>query len=152
MPKVNFYLLSTDKANDKMAFVCRLVETIYKRSHLIHIHLNDQSQANELNDLLWTDKRESFIPHRLLNENSTVQCPITIGFGEETPSHHDTFINLGTSAPNAIANYSRVVEVISQEPNDLMHSRARYKHYQSEGYEIIIHDLKSSANKESLNG
>jgi DNA polymerase-3 subunit chi len=144
MAKISFYLLAADSAEERLRFVCRLTETIYKRGHQLYIHAQDAEQAKAIDALLWTDKADSFIAHRMLADNKP--CPILIGHGEQCPSQTDTVLTLAHPAPAFYQRFQRVVEVISQQPEVLANSRHRYRHYQSQGDEIIIHDLKQQEN------
>lgn len=149
MSQVNFYLIAADNARARLAFVCRLIEKIYRKSHQIHIHTDHAVQARLLDQLLWTERADSFIPHQLASEANPDCVPVIIGCDSDQPKIRDTLINLAGSVPAFTKDFNKVAEVISQEPEVLQLSRQRYRDYQAQGHDIIIHDLK---NQEKTHG
>ena len=69
--RIDFYLLqdvadNEEKASQsKYALACRLIEKAYLRGHKVFVFCNNRQEAETLDELLWTFKEDSFIPHNL---------------------------------------------------------------------------------------
>ncbi|MED5461998.1 MAG: DNA polymerase III subunit chi, partial [Pseudomonadota bacterium] len=66
MARVDFYILQTSGELARQQFACRLAEKAYKLDNRIHIHVSEPEAAARLDDLLWTFRGGSFVPHELL--------------------------------------------------------------------------------------
>jgi DNA polymerase III subunit chi len=56
-------------------------------------------------------------------------------------AHHEILVHLGEGEAPLFATFSRLIEVVSQDPNDRDLARARVKHYRERGYPINMHDM-----------
>ena len=65
MTKVDFYVLGTSGDRARQHFACRLAEKAYRLDNTIHIRTIDQRAAEQLDELLWTFRDGSFVPHEL---------------------------------------------------------------------------------------
>ena len=63
--RVDFYLLPSYQNDARWLIACRLLEKAYAKGHKVYVLCNNQQDAELLEDLLWTLKEESFIPHTL---------------------------------------------------------------------------------------
>ena len=83
--RVSFYVLTGTEPGSRLGYACRLVEKVYKLQHRIHAHAADGSMAKNLDDLLWTFRQGSFVPHELLAPGgSPPLAPVTIGAADAT--------------------------------------------------------------------
>jgi DNA polymerase-3 subunit chi len=144
MPKIDFYIIPTSSDKDRLEFACRLIEKIYKQQRRIYIHTENQVSAHQLDELLWTYREDSFLPHHLYGEGPEPVPPIQIGYGVEPKQHRDVLINLSNSIPVFYKSFSRVLELISQDPAITSAGRERYKQYRAENSEITTHKLETS--------
>jgi len=146
MPKIDFYILSTDNEQNHLFFVCRLIEKAYKNQHRIYIHVKDHATAYELDELLWTYREECFLPHHLYGEGPNPAPPIQIGCDIIKPDkHHDILINLHTAIPAFFTQFARVFEVINNNPEYQTAARERYRQYRAQGYDIRTHKLQATS-------
>jgi DNA polymerase-3 subunit chi len=139
MTEVDFYLLQKQQASDRTDFACRLADKAFRRGHQIYLHTQDRAAADSLNQLLWSFRPGSFLPHGLLGEDNSDS--IAIGWGEDPGAQHDLMINLDLSVPAFIGRFKRVVEVVVQEPAIRDPLRESWKHYKHYGYPITQHNL-----------
>lgn len=143
MPKIDFYILATDSEADRLGFVCRLIEKAYKNQHRIYIHAESVALAHQLDELLWTYRDDSFLPHNLLGEGPDPAPPIQIGFEQKPVNHRDILINLQPSIPEFVTQFSRVCEIIRNDAECQAIARDNYREYRTRGYEINTHKLQS---------
>ena len=107
----------------------------------MYIHMPDQTLAERLDDLMWTFRQNSFVPHALLPVGPEDRSPILIGWREPPQSATQVLINLTDQVPEFFQNFDRVLEVVDQEPEVLQHSRTRFKHYREQGLKPGAHKL-----------
>lgn len=144
MSKIDFYLIPTTSEIDRLTFACRLIEKIYKQQRRIYIHTESQTAAHHLDELLWTYRNDSFLPHHLVGEGPDPVPPIQIGYTTLLPKQQDILMNLCPGAPEFYKQFSRVVELITEDPDITALGRERYKLYRSQGCNISTHKLTTS--------
>jgi DNA polymerase-3 subunit chi len=143
MPKIDFYILSDTAPEARFQLVCRLVEKAYKNNHRIYIHTDTESDAHALDELLWTYREDSFLPHNLYGEGPDPAPPIQIGFGVTPEKHRDILINLSSSAPDFHVQFARILECVPGDADQQELARERYKQYKTFGHPITTHKLET---------
>ncbi len=139
--KIDFYILPGDDDAQRYRTACRLVEKAYMIGHRIHIHSDTVELAKQLDELLWTFRDRSFIPHELVSEHAA-QTAVTIGYGW-VPQQCDVLVNLATDVPEFFSRFARIAEIIDQEKNRRESGRKRYRYYREQGYVPNHHRLHS---------
>ena len=86
MTHVDIYLLQDDSL-DRNHYACRLIEKAYRRQHHVYVQTSSQEHAETLDELLWTFKEESFIPHNLLGEGPHKAPPVQLST-QTAPKQH----------------------------------------------------------------
>ena len=80
MARVDFYILSQAGQHSRQTFACRLAEKAYNLKNSVHIHAASRGDAERLDELLWTFRDGSFVPHERVSASSgTPESPVTIG-------------------------------------------------------------------------
>ena len=141
MPQVDFYILESSGPRAREMLACKLAEKAFGRGHRIHIRAEDRDQAALLNELLWTFRQGSFLPHALLDQAEGE--PIIIGEGAIPPGADDVLINFGPDVPAQYKQFQRIAEVADQQPETLSRARARFRGYRDQGLEPTSHKLES---------
>jgi DNA polymerase-3 subunit chi len=143
MPKVDFYILPDASSANRLTFACRLIEKAYKNRHRIYIHTSDKKEAYELDELLWTYREESFLPHHLYGEGPEPAPPIQIGFNIIPDKHRDILMNLSEMIPSFYSQFTRVFELIPNESHAQSAARERYRDYRTAGCDMTTHKLET---------
>ena len=113
-----------------------------KQQRRIYIHTQNHTTAHHLDELLWTYREDSFLPHNLYGEGPDPAPPIQIGYNAVPDKHRDILINLNSTAPEFYRQFSRVLELISHDTTAQTAGRERYKFYRAEGHPITTHKLE----------
>jgi DNA polymerase-3 subunit chi len=139
MTLVGFYVVQNAAPGQRLHVAARLADKAFQRGHRIFINATDEAQARALDELLWTHRSTSFLPHGLHgHEHSDT---IAIGWGQEPEQHNDLLINLQLEIPAFFSRFQRVAEVVTQEPESLAALRESWKFYKARGYQLEKHDL-----------
>lgn len=141
MPKIDFYILAEAAAKERFNFACRLVEKAYKQQHRIYIHAENQQDAYQLDEILWTYREDSFLPHNLYGEGPDPAPPIQIGFNTVPEKHRDILINLNKSVPEFFTQFNRVLEIVPSDAELQNISREHYRFYKTKNFEIMTHRI-----------
>lgn len=141
MTRIDFYILSDQQARSREVYACRIADKAYQLGHRIHIHSESAQQAEQLDELLWSFRAGSFIPHGLYAEDP--QSPVTIGHDAEPLENTDILINLSPQAPAFFSRFQRVAEVVNEDPEHKERARERFRFYRDRGYELQHHQIKS---------
>ena len=143
MPKIDFYILSETTEKAGLLFACRLIEKAYKQNFSIYIHTQQAASAYALDELLWTYRDDSFLPHNLLGEELNPPPPIQIGFASAPQKPRDILINLSEEVPVFYSQFSRVLELVINTPDEQQKGRLRYRVYREAQHAIQTHKLES---------
>ena len=138
--RIDFYILASAKPQAAELFACRLAEKAYAQDHRIFIRTRSRAQAESLDELLWTFRQSSFLPHGLVGGEDE---PILLGDTVTAEVTHDLLINLSDELPPHWERFRRLAEVVEPEPALLAQARERFRFYRRHGYQPISHNLGS---------
>lgn len=139
--RVDFYLIATDEAQARWLLACRLLEKAYSKGHRVYVHCANQHDAELLDELLWTFRDDSFIPHHLQGEGPEPPPPVQIGYAKEPRGFNDILLNLTDEIPAFFTRFKRVMELVSNVESEREQSRVRYKRYRAQGCELSVHEM-----------
>jgi len=143
MAKIDFYILEENHETARLRLVCRLIEKAYKNRHRIYVHTENQLAAHALDEMLWTYREDSFLPHNLYGDGPEPAPPIQIGFEQHPEKHRDILINLNSQVPAFYTQFARVFEIVSADAQVQSRSREHFKQYRAEGHDINTHKLQT---------
>ena len=123
----------------RLQVAARLADNAFQQGHRIFINAADETQARTLDELLWSFRPASFVPHGLHGQEHS--DTIAIGWGQEPQDHNDLLINLQLDIPPFFSRFQRVAEVVTQDPDSLQALRKSWKFYKERGYQLEKHDL-----------
>jgi len=139
MARVDFYILP--EGNSPERFACSIAGKGRQQDYDIYIHTDSKENAGKMDDLLWTHKDISFLPHGLIDAAETDTGNITIGWAGHAPCAAKVLINLGGSIPDFANDYERIVEIVSAEPAHRRQAREHYRQYREFGFELHDHQI-----------
>lgn len=141
MTRVDFYIVETPGERALLHFACRLTEKAYRLSHRVHLHAAGRDQAATLDDLLWTFRDGSFVPHEIVAAGIEPAAPVTISHGDVLPADCEILLNLTGEVPGFVERFSRVAELVDGDPASRRLSRERFQFYRDKGYPLETHAI-----------
>ena len=142
MSKIDFYVLRDRGELARQQFACKLAEKAYRLDNSVHIQVASQASEKTLDELLWTFRAGSFVPHEVLaSSGATATVPVTIGCDKLPEKEPDLLINLGNTIPDNAAAFPRVAEVVTSDDDSLTQSRQRFVEYRDKGHSLDTHKL-----------
>jgi DNA polymerase-3 subunit chi len=141
MAQVDFYVLDSPGAAARQRFACRLAEKAYRLKNTVHILADTRESAMQLDELLWTFRDGSFVPHEISSADGAAEAPVTIGYGSHPSGAHDLLINLSDEVAVADESVPRVAEIVSSDDDSLRRSRRRFATYRHQRHTLETHKL-----------
>lgn len=136
MTRIDFYF----NVANKHQVIADLVQSALKKRRQVTIFAADETAAGKVSANLWQNKPEYFLPNVQSNHLHSSKTPVVIGFQGDDLIHDltqdDMLINLSTHEPIFFSRFTQLVELVSDDEQDKMAARARFKFYRDRGYEI----------------
>lgn len=144
MTRVDFYLLASADAHQRRVMACRLIEKAFRQGHTVYLRTGSAEETRLLDDLLWTFRQGSFVPHEP-HPGASPEAPVVLGHGPAPESMADVLVNLAAEAPEDYPRFARLAEIIDQDEAVKLAGRKRYKLYKDAGHAPETHKLEAGA-------
>ena len=142
LPKVNFYILSSQSEQGRQAFACKLAEKAFRLGFKTTILTDTLEQAERLDRLLWTFRANSFVPHEIYQENKPHPANAVIISAQQAPQGwQHTLINLSSHFPEMLEQSEQVFELLDNDESHKQAGRERYRQYQALKIDINTHKI-----------
>lgn len=157
MAEVSFYILPTESLQDRYLFACKLIEKAYRSGCFCYVLTDSPEQSRTIDDLLWTFRAGSFIPHQIYTgelpdiardgeyaagspgASAAVEKVILIG-SLNAPEHwQKVLFNLSSRYPDVGSQTERILEILDNSETTKEAGRNRYRQYQQSGMKITTH-------------
>ena len=143
--RIDFYILPSHDQPARLQLACRLTEKAYNSGCCVYIYAPEGDQAQQLDDLLWTYKQNSFVPHALYPSEPDEIAPVRVGSASLSEAdvnwRLDVLINLALEVPDFYGKFQRVIELVDQDVTVLQASRRRFRRYRELGLIPETHKL-----------
>jgi DNA polymerase-3 subunit chi len=141
--RVDFYVLSEDLPDARLRWACRLAEQAAEQGSRVYLQTAGQAEAQRLDDLLWTFKDGTFLPHEIFAGAPASHSRVMVLLGEAAapPSHRQLVVNLTEAVPAELEQYERVAEIVDVDPERKRTARERYKQYRERGCTLESHNV-----------
>ena len=150
MARVDFYVLSQTGEQARQLFACRLAEKAYRLDNSVYILARDQATAEKIDELLWTFRDGSFVPHHL-GKPGTNELPSRVlmrlrrvdsaGYDADAADTRDLLISLVDDIPPCAAAFPRIAELVTSDAESKQRSRRRFATYREQGHELDTHNV-----------
>ena len=141
MAEISFYILSTTGVQERYRFACKLIEKAYRSGYFCYVQTESEQQSHTLDELLWTFRPNSFIPHQIyLGELPEFPNTVLIGSQPAPAQWQKVILNLATYPLSDLSNTERVLEVLDNNEQLKELARNRYRHYKRLSF--TLHDYK----------
>ena len=123
---------------NKLRVVCDVIESEFSKGNKIVVNVSDGDEGNNLDNMLWSWKQSTFIPHNfsdsLVNNN---QDPVLISSDIKENISYDTLILVHPAELEICNYYKKVIDFAEKyNPTKLETDRKRYKLYRDKKYKI----------------
>ncbi len=124
MTEVLFVEVTTSRLEFR---ACEITEEIYGRGEKLQILAPDPAQASRLDDLLWTFRPDSFIPHGMLESNgSNPGLPVVISTREQQVPGMRHLLMLEFSSPEFLGSFVQAIHLVVVDNRARREASRRY--------------------------
>lgn len=159
MAEVSFYILPSESTQERYEFACKLIEKAYRSGCFCYVLTDNAEQSQKIDDLLWTFRAGSFIPHQIYTGNlpdiakdgvyaassqgasAVIEKVILIGSLNAPDNWQKTVINLSSHCPKEFDKIERILEILDNSEAAKELGRNRYRQYQQSGVNITTHKI-----------
>ena len=138
MTKVDFYIL---QSGSREHTACKLIEKAYSLGHRIYVHAQSEDQLSKIDNLLWTFRAGSFIPHQHYQHDSSEDAPVQLGVHDAPNIDSDVLVNLADDVPLFFSRFQRVAELVGADEQAKKLGREHFQFYRDRGYSLNTHKL-----------
>lgn len=132
MTRVEFYVLSDTDPRQRLKVACQLAGKAWRAGLTVFIRGAHEQDCAALDELLWSYRSASFVPHNRYEDGA--DAPVVIGI-DQPPAHpQGLLINLHPTLPADPERFSRIIEIVNQAPDLLTVCREHFRDYRQRGY------------------
>ncbi len=115
--------------SNKIRYVCDIVEKFYDQNRTVHIFTKDKQSARLVDQMLWSWKPNSFIPHKqVTEEDADTDEPVLISSDGEWPQPAQALVLFDPLPADVFFNYEYVVDFAeTYDPQKVVDSRKRFR-------------------------
>ena len=132
MTRIIFY----SNIADKQLTLANLVQKALEKRNKVTILAQSEQAASQVNSGLWQHAASSFLPNVLASHTFAAETPVLVDWQEKTLFQDDILVNLSGQQLTAFSRFRQLIELVSNEEDDKVAARQRYKFYRDRGYEI----------------
>ncbi|MDQ7050281.1 MAG: DNA polymerase III subunit chi [Enterobacterales bacterium] len=136
MTRIEFYSVEDPNNRPPFAHITKVVQRGYQKGQKIYIHTESIRQAEKIDEILWQQEANSFLPHQLVGEDENTRPPIEIGCSKPPTDHADILINLANEVPLFFSQFHWVFEYAFGDDDKKELARSRFKFYRERGYPL----------------
>jgi len=150
--QVMFYILCDEKSNDEkvnnestnvdasdtssaLYHACLQASHFYRQNQRVFIYTQDQTQAEQIDELLWAFESDSFVPHNLVGEGPKQGAPVEISY-QPPRGRRPVLINLTETMPTFANQFQFVVDFVPSDEALKQLARERFKMCRQWGFQV----------------
>lgn len=144
MTRVDFYVLPTSAPQERRVLACKLTEKAWRQGMSVYLHTATDAETGMMDNLLWTFRQGSFIPHEKATATPAQREEMTVLVGNGNPpdGFRDLVINLSLDLPPWLGEFQRVAELVNEDETIKTEGRRRWMAYKQKGYILETHKLE----------
>ena len=142
MPKqARFYVIEKNSRQGELsaeeALACDLAANAWRLGKKVLIACETEQQALDLDEALWQQDAEQFVPHNLSGEITNYATPIEISWvGKRNAQRRDLLINLQQNVPEFVQSFNQIIDFVPADETRKVQARERYKQLRQLGWDL----------------
>jgi DNA polymerase-3 subunit chi len=130
---------------DRDEYTCRLLRKALRKGARLVVSGAPAALAT-LDRVLWTFDPLEFVPHLLARPGQALpprlrDTPVWLVADPAQAGHHEVLVNLHAAPPPGFESFSRLIEIVTSDPDDRAAARQRWGYYKTRGYAIETHEV-----------
>lgn len=144
MPRVDFYVLEEPDADARLRLACRLAERAWSEAQPVFVLAGSAEEARTFDNLLWTYRDRSFVPHALADTPEAAAVRVRIGMDVARADPGGVLINLAAAVPEGFERFERILEPLDGDRERRQQGRDRFRYYRERGVTPQSHPVDAN--------
>lgn len=145
MARINFAFGATERIMQ----ACQTTLKQYLAGQKMVVYTSDIARLRQFDQKLWAVDEAAFVPHVWADDPLASQTPIVmvnkdLARALEGMSPDTWLLNLDDACPPTCGALERVLEIVSDDPEDKEAARQRWRSYQAAGHDLKSYSLQST--------
>lgn len=138
MTRIEFHFNTAER----LQHTCRLLRKARSQDLRIAV-VGASATLRQLDAALWRFSAADFLPHCSSEDQPEIQAasPVWLAADAAGLGHFDVLVNLGDDVPAGFERFERLIEIVANDDHGRAQARERWKHYKSQGFDLLQHDL-----------
>ncbi len=139
-----------DDATDEGAHLvqaCLQAAHYFRHNQRVFIYTQNQADAHQIDELLWSFDPDSFIPHNLIGEGPKNGAAVEISWQKPT-SRRPVLINLTSQVPDFAGQFSQIIDFVPANEALKQQARDRFRTCRQWGFQVdtqAVHAAQSTS-------
>jgi DNA polymerase-3 subunit chi len=142
VPEVDFYVLIEAGEAGVLRAACGVTEQGWAQGLRVYVLARDDDEATRFDELLWTLRADSFVPHERWNGDGEPTARVTVSALDSPPATPDLLVNLGAPVPAWFRDCRRIAEFVGADAPLKEAGRHRYREYREAGAQLRMHEVQ----------
>ncbi|HET9644570.1 MAG TPA: DNA polymerase III subunit chi [Burkholderiaceae bacterium] len=128
--------------DDTLSYACRLLRKAYRQGARVVV-TGSAELLQRLDRQLWIFEPLEFVPHLRLKAGAAptphqLRTPIWLAESGARAPHLEVLVNLGPEIPEDGPSFTRIIELVSSDPEGLAAGRQRWRAYETQGLGPVV--------------
>lgn len=144
MPRIDFAF----GAPHRLQTACQVVHKHYLAGRRLLVYCSQETVLRDFDQLLWRFEPTAFVPHVAAADPLAPQTPVLLCQSEphqwldrQADGVSPWLLNLDMQCPPSFAQFTRILEVVSNHDDDKLAARERWRSYAAAGHTPNAYDL-----------
>ena len=149
MTEVAFHVV----IEERLDYACRLIRKALDSGARVLV-LVDEDLIVPLDEALWIHEPTSFVPHALAGSPQVQSGRCVVVLAHDVTDMAATFpvlINMRRELPDVPSQCEKLIELVSDDEEELSLARQRWKSYSQQGYAPVKHEARKRATTRPTN-
>jgi len=142
--RVDFHILPADGKVERERWACRLAAKAWRQGHRVYIQTGSPAETRHMDELLWTFRDISFLPHAIVGDTEATGVSVVVGHEDAPPDEHEVLVNLAHPVPLFFSRFERVLEIVGAGDEAKASARERFRFYKERGYPLESHNIDAN--------
>ena len=142
MTEVRFYHLQKQNLDQALPLI---LEKVFQTKKKCVVRMSDEKEVTRMNDILWTYKPDSFLPHGSHKTGRAEKQPIWLTHKDDNPNNGETLILTQGMMEEDLSPYGLTCEMLDgHDERAIKEARNRWKNYKEKGYNVTYWHQKET--------
>lgn len=131
-------------AADRLLKACEVTQKQVEAGRRLVVFTRNAGRLRKFDRLLWQFEATAFVPHVMSDDPLANRTPVRLegrAPSSELAREGAWLLNLDTDCPPGGEHFERILEIVSEHPEDKAAARQRWRTYQETGFELRAHDI-----------